>query len=197
MYNGNSNNNDSNNEYSTISAGNYNNGYSENGYSTGSNNYMNSNYNGTMNSAGMMMDFKNEAATCRTWMIVALVLHIVSILISLLGIVALIVSIIAMVKVKDLFDRMRLFQDKNRVVSALWVWGGYVVFSLLFGFCLGFYLVSQFHGNIDPATVNETIMDTLLRDHIVIFMLFSLFSIAILLYLLYVWIRSFITLKKY
>ena len=110
---------------------------------------------------------------------------------------ALIVSIIAMVKVKDLFDRMRLFQDKNRVVSALWVWGGYVVFSLLFGFCLGFYLVSQFHGNIDPATVNETIMDTLLRDHIVIFMLFSLFSIAISLYLLYVWIRSFITLKKY
>ena len=109
MYNGDSNNNDSNNEYSTISAGNYNNGYSENGYSTGSNNYMNSNYNGTMNSAGMMMDFKNEAATCRTWMITSLVLYIVSALISFLGIVAFIVSIIAMVKVKEIFDKLRLY----------------------------------------------------------------------------------------
>ena len=197
MYNGDSNNNDSNNEYSTISAGNYNNGYSENGYSTGSNNYMNSNYNGAMNSAGMMMYVQKEASTCRTWMITSLVLYIVSTLISFLGIVAFIVSIIAMVKVKEIFDKLRLYEDKNRVVVALWIWVVFSVLSIVLGFCAGIYLFSELKGNVDPMTINETIVDTLIKDHLVMIILYGLFSIVGTFYLLYVWIRSFITLQKY
>lgn len=198
MYNGSSNNNNSNNEYTTVNTGNYNSGYSENGYST-SNNYLNSNYNGGMNSVGMMIDAQKDAATCRKWMITALVLQIVSLRISLFGIVALIVSIVAMTKVRDLFDRVRLFKDKNRVVLALWIWVGYIVFSTIFGFCLVFYLVRHLNvkGKIDPMIINEKIMEILFGEHTVISMLFTLSNIVIFVYLLYVWIRTFIILKKF
>ena len=188
MYNGSENNNSSNNGYTTAPDGNYNRDDSGNGYRTNTDNYMSSGYMRTD------MKLRNEASSCRKWMIIAMALHASAMLLSIMGLPAAIVTFITMTRVMSFFDKARMDGDRTWVSVALWTYGIYMVGCVVTGFLAGFSLALKHKDEIQSS---EAMVNEFLQEHNVAFLMISLISVVLVLYLLAVWIKAFVALKKY
>ena len=161
---------------------------SGNGYRTNTDNYMSNGYMRTD------MKLRNEASSCRKWMIIAMALHASAMLLSIMGLPVAIVTFITMTRVMSFFDKARMYGDRTWVSVALWTYGIYMVGCVVTGFLAGFSLALKHKDEIQSS---EAMVNEFLQEHNVAFLMFSLISVVLVLYLLAVWIKAFVALKKY